>query len=545
MIRRVALVACLSLLLAPCSVLADTPFGDVKVSARIDAEILAVLKENKLTPAGPASDTEFVRRVYLDLLGRIPTTQETQAYLDDKAPDKQRRLVDELLTHWEMPSAWADILHVWLNGRSPDPGFGFKEFREYLRASLAENKSWDKLCRELLLPDSKGPTQPAAFFLGTRLSRANKEDQIDGVTVAVASTFFGVRMECAKCHDHPYVEEWKQEHYYGLAAFLSRTEAVNDGGKRTLRERPSGGEVVFQDRKRQTFTAKVMFLDNKVFAEPRAEVKKDAKGNKDKGAKKDLPAVPEGSLRKALADYAFVPGNPYFKRAVVNRLWKHLMGVGLVEPVDQIHKGNAPTHPALFDLLADDFASHGFDLKRLLAVIMQTDAYRRTSAWPGQERPKQSLYAVFNLRPLTPEQLALSVATATGYGEILKIAKKKGDARDIRAELEKDVKLFIENYDSDSDQFAATTGQALFMTFNKATQKYLQPVAGNLMARLTRLTVPGEVAQQAYLSILSRRPTAAETEEISKYLATPGVPREQLCRDIVWALVNGPEFRFH
>lgn len=535
--KRIA-ITLVGMLLVPVTVYAQVkagPFGDVKVSARIDAEILAGLKEEKLTPAAAASDFAFVRRVYLDLLGRIPTADEAAAYLDDKGPEKRRRLVEALLGHWEMPAAWSDVLHVWMNGRSPDPGFGYKEFREYLRSSLDEDKSWDKICRELLLPAKDGPTQPAAFFLGTRLGRENKEDQLDGMTVAVASTFFGVRMECAKCHDHPYVDEWKQEHYYGLAAFLNRTEAVNTGGKRTLRERVSG-EVVFSDRKRLSHTAKVMFLDNKVFAEPEVDVK-------GKKIKKD-PA-PGKNRREWLADHALVPGNPYFKRALVNRMWKHLMGVGLVEPVDQIHSGNEPSHPKLFDLLAEDFAGHGFDLKRLIAVIMQSDAYARTSAWPGKERPMASLHAVFNMRALTPEQLSLSIATATGYSEVLKASKKKSEPKEIRAELEKDYKLFIENYESESDAFAATTGQALFMTFNKATQKHLQPGASNLVARLTKLTDNEAVAHLAYLAILSRRPTAAEVDDVVKHLLIPGVPRQELCREIAWAILNSAEFRFN
>lgn len=151
------------------------PFGDAKVSAASDAEILAVLKENKIAPARMSSDSELVRRVYLDLLGRIPTAEETTAYLDDKAPDKHRRLVESLLSHWEMPSAWSDVLHVWLNGRSPEPGFGYKEFREYLRSSLAGNKPWDRICRELLLPESTARSSRPPFSWGHVLPATTKK----------------------------------------------------------------------------------------------------------------------------------------------------------------------------------------------------------------------------------------------------------------------------------------------------------------------------------------------------------------------------------
>lgn len=523
--------------LLPSSVFGQSKsFGDPKISAAVDAEIDAALRDAKIKPVGPATDADFVRRVYLDLLGRIPTAEEATAYLDDKATDKHRQLVERLLAHWEMPAYWCDVLHGWMNGKSTDPGLGFKEFRDYLKDSLAQNKPWDKLARELLLP-VEGPTQPAAFFLGVRLRTSDKEERLDGMTVAVASTFFGVRMECAKCHDHPYVDEWKQHHYYGLASFLTRTELSIVNAKPTLRERDAG-EVIFQNRKRESFKAELRFFDDKVFADPKRD-KTQAKK-----ASKELPAIADFSPRKALADYAFVPSNPYFKRALVNRLWKELMSVGLVEPVDQIHNGNKPSHPKAFEALSEDFASNGFDLKRLIANIMETEAYRRSSVWPQKERPRESQYAIFNLRPLTPEQLAMSLATATGHVEVVKLQKKKTDAKELRAELEKDYKSFIEQYESQNDVFAATTGQALFMTFNKTSQKHLQPVAGNLAARLVKTSDAEQFAQQAYLTILSRTPTPGERDAVGAYLQTSGVPRDQLVRDVLWAILNSSEFRF-
>ncbi len=523
---------------SPKALAQDKSFGDHKVSAAIDAEINAVLAEEKLKPVGPATDAQLVRRMYLDLLGRTPTAEETIAYLADKTHDKQRRLVEQLLANWEMPAYWCDVLHGWLNGKSPDPGPGFKEFREYLRVSLAQNKPWNQLARELLVP-TDGPTQPAAFFLGTRLRMEDKEQRLDGMTVAVASAFFGVRMECAKCHDHPYVDEWKQHHYYGLASFLNRTELATASAKPTLRERDTG-DVTFQNRERESFTAKLMFLDDKVLFDPKGANKKAA----DKG-KADAVVPPEASRRQLLANYAFVAGNPYFKRAIVNRLWKELMGVGLVEPVDQIHAGNTPTHPKLFELLADDLAANGFNLKRLIANIMHSEAYRRGSVWPHKEPPRNTLYAVFNLRPLTPEQLALSLATATGTLEALTVQKKKTEPRDLRVEMEKDYKLFIEHYADGAEQFSATTSQALFMTFNKTTQKYLQPVAGNLMARLVKTQDPDDIAHVVYLAILSRAPRAEERVAIGKHLQSPGASREHLVRDVAWSLLNSTEFRFN
>jgi hypothetical protein len=183
------------------------------------------------------------------------------------------------------------------------------------------------------------------------------------MTVAVASTFFGVRLECARCHGHPYVEEWKQEHYYGLGAFLHRTESANRGGRPALTEK-GNGELTYQDRGRNAHTAQLKFLDDRVIAEGKS------------------------GQRQALADYALNAKNPYFKRATVNRVWKQLMGVGLVEPVDQIHSANKPSHPKLFDLLADDFALNGFDLKRLLASVAFSPDCTRLASGSGDDTLK-------------------------------------------------------------------------------------------------------------------------------------------------------------
>lgn len=307
----------------------------------------------------------------------------------------RRRLEQDLESIREVERRLNDSVRILQRGR---PRFNEAAVRVQPEARNSMREHIELMFDLIVLAFQTDMTRVVTHSLG------GEEERLDGMTVAVAG-FFGVRMECAKCHDHPYVDEWKHHHYYGLASFLTRTELSIINAKPTLRERDTG-EVMFQNRKRESFKAELRFLDDKVFAEP----KRARTANK---GPTDLPAIAEFSPRKALADYAFVPSNPYFKRPLVNRLWKELMGVGLAEPVDQIHNGNKPSHPKAFEALSEDFASNGFDLKRLIANIMETEAYRRGSVWPGKERPKESQYAVFNLRPLTPEQLAMSLATAT------------------------------------------------------------------------------------------------------------------------------------
>jgi hypothetical protein len=519
--RTRRLCAAAVILLAVLSISRAADGEPLALSKAIDAEILAALQAKGLPAAPAADDAGFCRRVYLDLLGRIPAVAEIEAYLGDPSTDKHHRLIDALLVHPEMPLHWRDLINYWLNDRESKPGL--PEFRAYLQKSIADNKPWNQLARELVLPDAGDPAQqPAAYFLASRLSRPNDE-RLDAITTAVSASLFGVRLECAKCHDHPMVDDWKQDHYYGLASFFNRTQSVQLKNKPALSER-ADGQVTFVNAQRETRTARLMFLDSKVFDEP-----------------------PPGSRRKLLAEYAFTRDNPYFKKAIVNRVWKELMGRGLVEPVDQMHSANPATHPKLLELMADDLANHDFNLRRLIAGIMHSEAYRRSSSWPGPgEFPAASSYATANLKPLSPEQLGLSVLLATGHADVvrLKLKEKNASLAAVRLEMEKDLKPFIDRYDSDAARFQASTAQALFMTYNLPAQKLLHPPAG-LAARLAKVGDNAELARQAYLTILSRRPADAETAAIVRYLETAGPPREQLCRDVVWALLNSAEFRFN
>lgn len=538
------LVVALAALLQPAAADdAPRPAWDPALSKAIDAEIDAALQERKLMAAAPATDAEFVRRAYLDILGRIPTPDEATAYLDDKASDKHHRLIDALLAHPEMPLHWRDVLNFWLSGRNT--GFGHPEFRAYLAGSVQANKPWDVLVREMLVPDLDDPKQqPAAYFLASRMI-GPKDQQLDAVTTAVSSIFFGVRLECAKCHDHPLVKRWKQDHYYGLASFFNRTDSVQYKSKPGLSEK-ADGQVTFVNTERETKTASLMFLDGKVFAEP--PLSKTAAENYLVQPQSKGVAVPKFSRRQTLAGYALTADNPFFKRAIANRVWKQLLGRGLVEPVDQLHDANKASHPKLLDLLADDLAGHQFDLGRLIAGILHTEAYRRGSLWTANDQPPDDSYAVALLRPLSAEQWSLSLLVAAGQMDSVRVNLERGrkDAAPpaLRAELDKETKSILEKLDSDAARFQTTTAQALFLTYNPAAQKLLTPVDG-LTARMGKLTDNAAAARLAYLATLSRRPTDAEVESAVKYLETNKQPRATLCRDLVWALLNSAEFRFN
>jgi hypothetical protein len=512
---------------------AAAPAGDPKVSQALDRLILARLADSKTTPAPQADDAEFLRRVTLDLVGRIPTPAETEAFLADTAADKRPRLVEALLAGKEWPAAWAQVLAGWL---MPKEGRRDPQFVGYLRNGLARNKSWDAFAREMLVarPESTDD-RAASLFLGYR--KAALQDR--SIARDVGRAFFGVNLRCAQCHDHPHVPEWTQERFYGLSAFFGRTfeHAYTEGTQqRTAFGERATGELEYTV-KGQKKVAPLVFLDGTAVAEPplAADFKEVPP------PKNALPPDPPFSRRAALARVGVGPKSPSFTRAIVNRVWKRLVGRGLVEPVDMMHEGNPPTHPELLDLLADDFAAHGCDLRRLIAVIVQSETYGRSSRWPGKDGPpKETLYAVAILKPLDADQLALSLPLATGYYDPQLTAKRT--MAQLRAVPWKEV---LAEFDADGDEFEPTTAQALFLTNSPFVQtNFLEK--SNLAAALAALPEDADVARKAYLAVLSRPPTAGETARVARHLKERGPrARGDACRELVWALVSGAEFRFN
>ena len=505
------------------------PAGDPRVSAAIDREIDARLKRNNVATAPPADDAEFQRRATLDLAGRIPTGAETDAFLADASPDKRLRLIESLLAGREMPFYWAQVLS---NGLMPPESRRDPKFLGYLRNGLANNKSWDRFVREMVVARPSGPDDQYAGVFLTARREALKDN-----TMArdLGRALFGVNLRCAQCHDHPQVPEWSQRRFLGLSAFFTRSYEYTYKNPASqpvavLAERNAGElEYVTASGKK---VVPLLFLDGKAIVEPVAA--------KDEPPPKDAPPpVPAFSRREALVRAALEPKSPYLKKAIVNRVWKQLMGRGLVEPVDMMHEGNPATHPELLDLLADDFVEHGYDLRRLIAVIMQSQVYARSSRRPGgKDLPEEGLYALAILKPLDADQLATSLPLATGYYD----ERPKRATAPIRADAWPDL---VAQFDSPTEEFEPTAAQALFLLNSDYVHKHFV-TDSKLVKTLSAAPTDAEVARLAYRAILSRLPSAAESTRVSRYLSERGAStRAQACQELVWAMFSGPEFRFN
>lgn len=532
-----------------CSVHAAHPVATI-----VDDQIGAHLRELGMTPAPRATDVELFRRTTLDLVGRIPTEEETRRFLADERPDRVDRWIDEQLGSEEFRFHWARVIDVWLNGR-PDETVGRNRFLEYIERCLEQNRSWDRVCRDMLVPKLDDEVeQGASYFLAHRMSKGDAGEKVDAATTGVASGFFGVQLQCAKCHDHPLVEQWKQAHYYGLGAFLARTEVSRYRNEPALGER-ADGEVTFVTTDQKERTAEVLFLDGRTFKDPPLPENEKERWLVPKGSKNGEPPVPVHSRRAVLAEYALNAENPYFARAVVNRLWRQLLGRGFVEPVDQMNESNPASHPELLALLAEDLEANGFDLRRTLVGVMHSEAYRRSSRWTsGEKRPTDETHAVAILRPLSPEQFATSLYVATRQHDVLRAKyereKKKLGIDEVtlvvvrrRMESAREFREIAQQFTGAGEEYEANVSQALYLTYNSTIERLLRPDRDGLVHALTETEEVADIAERAWLAVLNR-PAAAEDVELATAFLGETTAKERIGQ-LVSALFASPEFRFN
>jgi hypothetical protein len=348
----------------------------------IDEHVAAKLKRLQLAPAELAGDHEFVRRVFLDCLGILPSRGEVEAFVADSSPQKRNELIDRLLARPEfaerMAQHWADLLRV-KAGRLGGPAT--HKLHRWLASAMARNMPYDELVRTLLTAEGSTLANPPANFY-----RAAAEPS--DCAEATAQLFLAARIQCAKCHNHPF-DRWSQDQYYALGAFFARL-----GRKTTLQD----GEVI-------------------VFTGAAGEITQPRTGKTVSPAAPGaaLPAVANGTDRRAaLADWLVSPGNRHFARVGANRIWGWLIGRGIVEPVDDLRDSNPPANAALLDALADEFVRTGFDQRELVRTILRSHTYQRSSRLAGMTDKHAKYFAVYPAHLLPAEQLLDAISRVTG-----------------------------------------------------------------------------------------------------------------------------------
>jgi hypothetical protein len=534
---RMAVIVLLGLQLTGVSAAGEEP-----VAVRIDQLIESAAGT---TVAPVADDAEFVRRIYLDLTGRIPSPDETQSFLADAASNKRAVLIDKLLGSADYPRRMRDAWNVQLMERAGEN----EEWSRFLEQSFAANKPWDKLVREMLNPNADDEaSRGAAFFLTKRLENYGQQPvDLPGLTRDVGRLFLGVDLQCAQCHDHLFVDEYKQVDFQGLHTFLSHTSI------RTDVKFPAVSEKIV-DKKTEFMS---VFIKEPRTTGPRlpfgveVDVPAFAKGEEFAVApdrKVNFPGKPKFSPLAILSEQLPTASNPQFVRNAVNRLWCQMMGRGLVHPLDLNHSKNPATHPAVLDLLSNEFAAHQFDIKWLLRELAMTRTYQRSSVLPkGLERPPlPEQYVVSIEKPLSTEQLLWSILQATNELPRYQPVPGADGKNKPNAQYDELRKRFLSAFanpprDPEGD-FAPSVKAALFLSNDNRVLDLLKPREGNLSESLIKQTDNTKLAETLFIAVLSRTPTEDESQAVAQFLAERPEQRQVAVEQAIWALISSTEF---
>lgn len=481
------------------------------VANAIDQRLAQFWTDSGITPAPVVDDAGFLRRVSLDLIGRIPTLAEYDFFVAADKPTRRTALIRRLLDSPEFAVHFARVL----DGIIQDSRAGDAQFLTWLETALRERHPWDAMFRQMLIgPWDSDDSKASIRFLDRRTK------DLDALTVDSTRAFFGVDISCARCHDHPLVEDWKQTHYYGMQAFFNRTT----GGKGKISTKKDG-EVTFVGHDGKEQTAQPMFLSGDFFKPLATSTVGDAtQETKDVS----VPIRREQLVTMALAEQTF------FRRAFVNRVWHWFFGRGLVDPVDQLHSRNVPSVPGLLEWLADDFAASGYDIHRLIESIVLTEAWQRDSRWLSAEsEPEARTFAVARLRPLTRQQLAESLLLAVGAPVTNGESELTESSLDWRRQLAEQAKPLVAAFDPKRAGFESSSGEALFLANSDEIQNLIEPDASqNADTFVTR----------AIRRVLAREASAEEREQLLSLLAADDVVSRKA---IIWALAGSAEFRFN
>ena len=523
----------LGLAILPCAGRGE----DRPLREAVDADVQTAWKREKIASAKPASDAEFLRRVSLDLVGVVPNYDETVAFLDSKEPDKRGKLIDRLLADPRFARHQADTWDMVLFGRNPSGHDTHRRegFQAWLRSRFEKNVPYDQWARDLLEAKGTSADSGALYFAQWRNA---PEDAIEAVT----QTFLGVQLQCARCHDHPF-EEWKQREFYGMAAFLARLEVVTVAHKGNTADYAIGernsGEVRFTGSVKDAKPGdkgepvKPKFLLGEELAEPVL-----AKGFKeDRFVANKMPPKPKFSRKDALADWIVKPDNPYFARAVVNRVWAQYMGRGLVHPVDNMSASNKPSHPELLDALAKQFVARKFDLKWLTRELVSSKTYQLSGTGSGEPMPAWFQHA--RSRPLSAEELIESWQAASGYLAAEASSKTKPVADRFRPLGSGYLVDFFGTPNTGTGDFQGGLREHLYL--NNGPLGQIIGAKGGLAEFVGDAKKPvAERVERLFLSTLNRRPAPEEAKKFAAFLNEKGS-----AADAVWSLLTCAEFRFN
>ncbi len=524
-VRYMGQVGVARVAIAPDKILPDAMYAKLPVNNEIDRLAYARHKEIGCLPSEGCTDAEFLRRSSLDAIGTLPTVEEARTFAESTDPKKREIWIDHLLDN----PAWADHWAIKFDDLlRPNPArVGVKPvflFDDWLRQSFHANTPWDQIVRELLT--AQGSTHqygPVALW-------RDKREPVDAAAF-VAEIFLGVRMECAKCHHHPN-EHWDISDYYQLAANFTRLRHKGQGISA-----PISGEPEYWWF--GTGEAEIAHPITGAILKPKPP------GGLEK------PIAEDQDPRAALADWMTAPDNPFFAKAIVNRIWSQFFGRGVVDPVDDFRTSNPPSNGPMLDWLAKDFIAHHFDLKHLMGTIMRSHLYQLSSLPNDTNKGDLKNYSRSYRRRLPAEVLLDAVCAVTGSSE-----RFEGSPEGTRALQTWNVKLESDFMDAfgrpnssaecpcDRDAKPSVV-QALHLMNSTKLQAKLADDQGRVATLAKSKLTPDQIVEELYLAAFSRKPTSDEQAVAAKVIAAAGDKRQDAIEDVLWAMLNSAEFVFN
>ncbi len=514
----------------------DATFAEAKTANFIDELVLGKLRLLRLEPSPGCTDAEFIRRAFLDTCGILPTPTEVAAFLADKSPDKRAKLIDRLLDRPEFVDYWA---HKWsdllLVSSRKLPGPAMWAFYRSVRRAVADNRPWDRFARDVLTASGSTLDRGGASYF---VLHKDVTDLVESTSV----TFLGKSITCARCHNHP-LEKWTQDQYWAQANLFSRV-GLKDG--------PRAGEVI------------VHSLPGGEALHPRTGTPMPPTPLDGKPLPLDAPT----DRREYFADWLTSPENPYFARALVNRVWKNFLGRGLVEAEDDLRETNPPTNPELLDALANDFIAHKYDVKHLIRAVLNSATYQRSSRPLPTNAADDRFYSRYLVRRLPAEVILDAYSDVTGVPTMFTqvnlgptggvgAANYPAGTRAMQLPDSQLVSPFLDAFGgAEREQTCscersvdASVRQALHLNNGKTLNDKLRNPQSRLSKWIADKAPDAEIVDGVFRLGLSRPPTADERKQFLAVLSEaarqgPQARREAL-EDVFWAVLTGKGFLFN
>ena len=529
--------------------LSPSAVSDAEMTASIDRMLRARWKDAGVRPSPAATDAEWCRRVFLDLIGRIPTIQELESYLVDNSRAKRARLVDELLSsdayaeayarHWT--TIWTTLLVGRKGGMEPGSLVNREGLQQYLRRSFLSNKPYDRLAYELISAQGSNRPGEADFNGAVNFILNNLQEKATPATAKTAQLFLGMQVQCTQCHGHPF-NQWKQNRFWELNAFFRQAKAAPEMRGTELRlARLADEDFAGEGQSPDPAEAEIYYEERNGLMHAAYPVYVDGTPSERSGLVADV------RRRDELA--RLIVRSDEFAQAIVNRLWAHAFGYGFTKPIDDLGPHNPASHPELLAHLARQFAAGGHDLKRLLRWITLSEAYALSSKFGSKfgnaaDDPATGaapLFSHFYLRQMTAEQLYDSLLVATEAHATEGNYEQQQRTKD--EWLEQFAITFGTDENDEATTFDGTIAQALMMMNGELTRRATDADSGGFLGKVAQ---GGQRAanpvHQLYLAALGRRPSKAELQLANQLFSAKGGDAEAVLEDMWWALLNSNEF---